>query len=174
LAGAGIAALLLLTGCGFRPLYGPAAAGGGDSPAVAQQLAAISVSPVPDRRGQEMRNRLSDSLAAAAPDTPHRYALNLSMSEIQQSLAVRLTGFATRANLQMTTYYTLVDIASGQPVLAGTVFGIQSYDLLDEDFANLTAINDARSRVIAQMAGDLRNRLAVFFASQPAPAPPTP
>jgi LPS-assembly lipoprotein len=174
-----LALILAVAGCGLRPLYAPpGAAASPEDKAVAAALASISVAPMLDRQGQEMRNRLTDlfRLGADGGGNGNRYVLNVGLGEIQQSLAIRQTGLATRANLFMNATYSLVDVTSGQPVVVGSTNGVASYDLLDQDFATLTAINDARSRVIARLADNIRNRLAVHFARSPAVAagPPAP
>jgi LPS-assembly lipoprotein len=172
---AGIASLLLgllIGGCGFRPLYKPMpeAAAPGDR-AVAGDLASISVSTIPDRSGQQLRNRLQDKLhLPGAGGTPGRYVLHVALGEFQQPLAVRQTGLATRANLYVNATYSMVESATGSAVLNGSSVGIASYDLLDADFATLTAINDARTRVIERLAEDIRNKLAVHFSTAPAVA----
>ncbi len=167
--------LLMTAGCGFRPLYAPPAE---DAPAeekaVVQDLASVYVEPIADRRGQELRNRLTALLTPTGEQATERYRLNVTLTETQQSLAVRQTGFATRTNLRIDAVYRLIDTTTGQPVLGGSASAASSYDLLDSDFSTLAAINDARSRVAQQLAGDLRNRLAVFFTAQPAVPTTTP
>lgn len=175
-----VALLLPLTGCGLHPLYATSSSdseeveGEGESEgsvdqSVARDLAGVSVDPIADRRGQLLRNRLSAMLEQGGNDVANKYRLNVTLSETQQSLAIRTTGFATRSNMRMTAVYQLYDNTTGQPVVGGSVVAITSYNLLDDDFSTLTAINDARARVVDRLAFDLRNRLAVYFASQPAP-----
>jgi LPS-assembly lipoprotein len=139
--------------------------------AVASDLASVSIAPIADRQGQELRNRLQSKLhLPGAGGSPGRYVLHVALGEYQQSLAVRQTGLATRANLYMNANYTMVESATGGAVLTGSSVGIASYDLLDQDFATITAINDARTRVIERLAEDLRNKLAVHFSTAPAVA----
>ncbi len=161
-----------LGGCGFRPLYKllPADAAPADR-AVTADLASINVATIPNRQGQDLRNRLQDMLhMPGAGGSPGKYVLYVGLGEFQQSLAVRQTGLATRANLYMNATYNMVDTTTGGSVLTGSSVGIASYDLLDQDFATLTAINDARTRVIDRIADNIRNRLAVHFSSGPAVA----
>jgi LPS-assembly lipoprotein len=175
---AGIALLSLalsIGGCGFRPLYKPLpeTAAPGDR-AVADDLASVSISTIPDRSGQQLRNRLQDKLhLPGAGGAPGRYVLHVALGEYQQPLAVRQTGLATRANLYVNATYTMVESTTGSAVLNGSSVGIASYDLLDADFATLTAINDARTRVIERLAEDIRNKLAVHFSTAPAVAAAT-
>ncbi|MFO1128905.1 MAG: LPS assembly lipoprotein LptE [Rhodospirillales bacterium] len=159
-------------GCGFHPLYAPPSAGdgadGGADRAVADDLASISISPISNRQGQELRNRLDRLLHTPGTNgSPGKYVLNVALGEFQQSLAIRATGLATRTNLYMSATYNMVDSATGGAVLTGSSVAIASYDLLDQDFATITAINDARTRTLERIAGDIRNRLAVHFATAP-------
>ena len=157
-----------LAACSLHPLYAPPAEdASADDRAVAQDLASVGVDPIADRRGQLLRNRLSNMLRPEDTPEAQKYRLNIELTESEESLAVRHTGFATRSTLRITAVYRLIDNTNGQPVLAGAVNALSSYDLLDNDFSTLTAINDARSRVVDRLAGDLRNRLALYFATQP-------
>lgn len=164
---AGLVALAT-AGCGFRPLYAPPDADSSpEARAVATSLARIGVAPIPNRQGQELRNALTDRLDVGDRGAGgNRYQLNVGLGEVQQSLAIRQTGLATRANLYMFANYNLIDITTGQALVVGSTTGVASYDLLDQDFATLTAINDARTRVIARIADNIRNRLAVHFAGE--------
>ncbi|MFO1152563.1 MAG: LPS assembly lipoprotein LptE [Rhodospirillales bacterium] len=173
---AGLLAAGLLGGCGFHPLYKPLAEDASPTDrAVADQLASVHIATIPNRQGQELRNQLEDKLHLPGTEgTPGRYLLNVGLGEFQQSLAIRVTGLATRTNLYMSATYNLVDSTSGASVLTGSAVSIASYDLIDDDFSTLTAINDARTRTITRIADDIRNRLAVHFATAPAVAVATP
>ncbi|NJO67489.1 MAG: hypothetical protein HC826_00405 [Rhodospirillales bacterium] len=128
-------ALLLVGACGFRPLYStPGGDGTEAASSVSRDLAAVSVDSIPDRRGQELRNRLNALLHQGDADAGNRYRLSVVLSETRRSLAVRQTGFATRSNLRMTAAYTLIDSSTGVPLLGGSIASISSYDLLDSDF----------------------------------------
>jgi Predicted secreted (periplasmic) protein len=164
-------AFLALAACGIRPLYAPPSEGE-DGAAVSSDLASVAVSSIPDRRGQLLRNKLSGLLQSGS-GAAEKYLLDISLEETQQSLAIRTTGFATRSSLRINAIYKLLDSTTGQPLVAGSVAATSSYDLLDSDFSTLTAIDDARTRVVDRLATDLRNRLAVYFASRPdVPATP--
>lgn len=171
----GLLASLALAGCNIRPLYAPPTAdASAEDRTVVEDLASVSVDPIADRRGQMLRNRLSAMLRADDATEALKYRLNIELNESEESLALRRSGFATRSTLRITAVYRLFDNSTGQPVLAGSANAMSSYDLLDSDFSTLAAINDARARVVDRLAGDLRNRLAVYFASQPPAVVATP
>lgn len=164
-------AFLALAACSIRPLYAPPSEDGEET-AVATDLSSVEVSPIADRRGQLLRNKLT-AMLQSGKGPAEKYRLNVSLDETEQSLAVRTTGFATRSTLQINAVYRLLDASTGQPLVGGSVAASSSYDLLDSDFSTLTAIEDARARVVERLASDLRNRLAVYFASRPdVPATP--
>lgn len=168
------AALASTIGCGFRPIYAPPESPAGEADASSPSaLATVRVANIPDRSGQQMRNRLTDLFGSDAVDAPERYRLQVKLKERSDSLDIRRSGLATRGTFHLTAEYTLIDDADGAEVLAGSARGVTTYNLLDEDFSTLTSIEDARTRVISQVAGDIRNRLALFFAAPRPPAAPS-
>src|SRR4051794_24538649 len=54
--------LLGLSGCGFRPLYGPVTAADGTESALTDELAAVRVGPIYERTGQLLRRNLQRRL----------------------------------------------------------------------------------------------------------------
>lgn len=170
------AGVLLAAGCGFRPLYGP---GGGTA-----ELAAITVAPIPDRSGQLLRAELADLLDPGRAAATPRYRLEVQLDEERERLSLERSGFASRANLRIEADFTLVEPATGAIVARGNSRGTSSYDILDRateaprdasKFSTFTAEEAARTRVLRQLAQDIRRRLAVHFARAPQPAaPPSP
>jgi LPS-assembly lipoprotein len=163
--------MLLVGGCGFRPMYGTPPP---QSAPVAGELASIRIPPIPDRSGQLLRNQLERLLDPASTDTAARYTLSVSLKETVDTFAVERSGFASRASVEMTAHYTLSDDATGAPVLSGTSRAVSAFNLLDNDFSTLVASGDARSRAVDQIAYEIRNRLAGHFVNAaPASASPS-
>jgi LPS-assembly lipoprotein len=151
----------LAGGCGFHPMYGERTS---QATPVAVDLAGVRVSPIPDRSGQLLRNELERLLDPGAEDVAGRYTLSVQLDETVDTFAVERTGFATRANVELTARYTLLEDTSGAPVLAGTSRAVSGFNLLDNDFSTYVAGGDARSRAVTVIAYEIRNRLAVHFA----------
>jgi LPS-assembly lipoprotein len=151
-----------LGGCGFRPLYGETAADK-DVPA---DFSAVAIAPIPDRVGQELRNYLLDMLTPRGRPRNPVYTLNVSLKESISDLAIDSSGLATRANLRLDATYALVKDETGQSLVNGTSLAVSSYNLVTNDFSNLTAQNDARSRSALHIARQIRARLGAFFAKQ--------
>mgnify|MGYP005667822321 FL=1 len=153
--------LLLLSGCGFKSLYGTH--GKFDSPT---ELSAIKISLIPDRIGQQVRNELLDLMTPhGAPQYPH-YILNVIVNESKKAFAFKKNAFATRADLRLTGSYNLLSSVNGKQLTSGTVYVISSYDVVSSDFATVSAEKNARERNILQLSEDIRTRLAVYFVDQ--------
>jgi LPS-assembly lipoprotein len=153
--------VLLLSGCGFKSLYGTN--GKFDSPT---ELSAIKISLIPDRIGQQVRNELLDLLTPhGAPQHPH-YILKVTVVESKNAFAVKKNAFATRADLRLTGGYNLLSSDNRKLLTTGTVYVISSYDIVSSDFATLSAEKNARERSILQLSEDIRSRLAVYFVRQ--------
>ncbi len=170
-----LAGVFLTEACGFHPLYAP----GGNS----AELAAVNVQPIPDRAGQELRTELIDLLNPGRSAPTQSYRLAVSLSEERELVSLERTGFASRANLRIEAAFILSDTATGAPLFSGTSRASSSYDILDQTteaprdaskFSTLTADQAARSRIVRQLAQDIRRRLAVHFSRTPQPATPVP
>ncbi|HIJ38590.1 MAG TPA: hypothetical protein HPP80_06800 [Rhodospirillaceae bacterium] len=149
--------LILLTGCGFRPLYGK----NSYDPAILDELASITVQTLPDRQGQLLHNALLTNLTPRGEASMPRYVLRLlpQTTEVQQAL--RTDDTATRNAVFYNLRYFLYE---GQTALtAGVIAETYSYDYLSEHYANIAAQEDVQRRAAAAIADELRNRLAEYF-----------
>jgi LPS-assembly lipoprotein len=150
--------LVLLAGCGFRPLYG-----GGTGGVASRALESISIDPIPDRIGQIVHNNLLDRLNPRGEPAQPRYRLSVTVSVSSKGLAIRKDEAFTRANLRLRANYELFNAQNGEKLLAGSTFSIAAYNLVQSDFANLSAQRDAQIRTARQVSDDIRNRLAQFL-----------
>ena len=154
------AALLLLAGCGFQPLHGAQATGADGL----SELQRISVAPIPERLGQLLRIELTNRLTPKGAPASPKYVLNVSITENKQELAVRKDATATRANLRFLASYSLTDAQTKQKIQSATVRSTVSYNILDQDFATLSAEADARRRAARDIAVEIRSRVGLFLA----------
>jgi LPS-assembly lipoprotein len=150
----------VLGGCGFRPLYGESTSNGN----VPADFATIAIAPIPNRVGQELRNHLLDLLTPSGRATDPDYTLKVGIKEKISDLAIDSAGLATRANLRLDATYSLVKDDTGKSMLTGKSLAVSSYNLVSNDFSNLTAQNDARSRAALRIAREIRARLGAYFA----------
>ena len=147
-----------LAGCGFQPLHSQT------SGASAAGLAEIRIVPIADRIGQQLHNLLLDKLTPMGPPSAARYVLQVTLSESLQNLAVRKDEVATRANLVMHARFTLVRAHDNSTLLSTSAISANSYNILSEEFATLSAENDARARAVRELSDEIRTRIAIYLS----------
>jgi len=160
-AGALLGVLLVLSACGYRPLYGQYSSGG-QSVSAAAALAAIDVKPMRDRTGQLMRTALQRRLNQRG-SVEALYDLHVTVTETVVELAVEQNSFATRANLTLTATYQLVRSSDDLLLTNGKQRAVASYNIITSDFATLAAQADARERAIDMLSDDIQSRLGIYF-----------
>ncbi|MFQ5348242.1 MAG: LPS assembly lipoprotein LptE [Rhodothalassiaceae bacterium] len=155
---------LLLGGCGFSPLYAPAgtgaAAAGSDVP---KALATVEVASARDRVGQELRNHLIAMLTPRGYPAAARYRLEFDLDEQVEGFAFRSDRAVTRERLRLHARYRLRDLATDSWVIEAETDAASSYDVVQSDFANISAQRDARSRASAMLAQRIAAHLARHF-----------
>ena len=173
-----VLAMLVLAGCGWRPLYErPSAdpASGG----VGADLAQISIDPIttessPDplagsnqalydsRSAQLLQNQLKNVLTPHGASSSALYHLAVQLKQLTRSAASLGNGEATREDLIMTAKFELND-AKGKTVLKDAAQIVTSYDVLQEPFSDLSSRRDAQERAVQEVAQQIQTRLAVFL-----------
>jgi hypothetical protein len=78
---------------------------------------------------------------------------------------ITISNVASRYEVDLTTNYTLIEIATGKQITKGQVQVNVTYDVQDQPYASLTAQQDGERRVAEQAADRLRVELASYFAS---------
>jgi LPS-assembly lipoprotein len=161
---AGLLALAgLQTGCGFQPVYGGAAAGAPGSD-VATELQQVAVDTVPDRVGHRLKTELQRLLGSQGQQSQYRLAIKLeshsAVTAIDRGDSVR------RRNLRLVAAITLTPFGAEKPVYQRTVISDAGIDQLPSDFATFVAEDAAEQRAVERLARDIRQRLAVYFATK--------
>jgi LPS-assembly lipoprotein len=174
-AGLALAALLLVSGCGFQPLYGQHSQRGNaaGSDTVVTALNQVRVASIPERGGQVLRNRLMDRLYQNGRPTAPLYELTVALAQTESGLGVRRDATTARTQLDATARYALTRQTDSAVVLSGLVRTSVSYNRLEAQYATLTAREDAQQRALYDVAEQLVSRLALHFGTTPeAPAAP--
>jgi LPS-assembly lipoprotein len=149
--------LLFLTACGFRPLY----EAGGSSGAMQEHLASIEVAPIPDRLGQQMRNRLLDRLNTGGVP---RYRLEVTLAQESEGYGIRPDAAATQEQLTVYATVKLVDLNGEGLVFEENMRSTTSYDLVLSDYAILTRREDSARRLVLELAERIHPRPAFHFS----------
>jgi LPS-assembly lipoprotein len=153
--------LAALAGCGFRPMHATYADG-----AVTDQLAKIYVASITDRVGQRVRNELLDRLTPKGVPPRNDYRLEVDLSASRPPTALSSADLATRRNYELTARFTLTSADGSTSLFTGRYRALASYDIVDSEFATLTAIDYAEGLAATQVADAIFTRLSVYFTSK--------
>ncbi len=157
-----LAAALALCGCSYRPLYGSSA----ETAGVAATLASVSIPPASDRLGQIIRNDLISAMGHGAGE--ERYTLLIKPTLTKTGQINKPLPNVTRQAVHLTATFDLMDRASGATLHSGKTFAQVSFDLVRQPFADMQAETNATERVAHEVSGDIRTRLAAYFAAHSA------
>ena len=152
-------ALLILTACGFQPMYGENRAN--------TQFNDIKIPPIADRSGQNLRNELIDRLHNGDRSNSGRYSLKVSpFTETREDFDIRDTSDATRTQLRLRTNMRLIDGQNNKVVLNRSLEAFGSYNILDSQFTTRVSRENARDNAIIDIARQIERQLALYFNQQ--------
>jgi LPS-assembly lipoprotein len=157
---------LLLSACGFQPLYGTDE----DGVNIADELGQTYILPIEDREGQVLYNHLRDRIVPHGQPSRPKYVLAVTLDDRLSGAVVRRDATASRFNLTLTAVYLLKDARTDKVLTRGTARAIGSYNVRDEPYPTLVAELDVRGRVARDLSEEIRNRLAVWLRDPTAPS----
>ncbi len=154
---------LLLGACGFHPMASVPA----DQPAVTEQLAQVDIDEIPDRIGQELRNRLIDQFYRDGRPAKPLYRLVIKLDTSQMTLAVQQDVSASRSQWIITANYQLIYVPTGQVVLRGSSRAVPGYNVTYAQYSSFVSENAAYDRGIVYVGDDIATRVSLYFARDP-------
>ncbi len=112
----------------------------------------VRVAPILDHSGQILRNRLQDILAVSrVRPNAREYILHVHLSESLKEIGTR-DAYETRAHLRITSQWQLFYAGQKKIFAQGTFSEGGSYDIIVNDYANLTAKRSLRKKILKRMA----------------------
>jgi len=141
---------LALSACGFQPIYGK------DS-AAARMHGRITLGPVGNLNGFQMREYLETRLGAASNPT---HALEVSLSTNRKGLAITQDGAITRYNLSGEAKFSVQKIG-GTVVLRDSVQTFTAYNATASAYATRVAQKDAYRRLVESLADKILTAMAI-------------
>lgn len=153
-----LCALLLLSACGFQPLYSKQ-----DRNDSGDFLSAIIITDDGTRPGQLARLAVEENFASRTGESTGTLTLKLRTQESKYAATVEQDGQISRYNIAMITQYEVR--AAGQKALIteGAVRAMASYNVVLSDFATYLAEEDARERALRETAEALRSRMTALY-----------
>ncbi|MGI9426855.1 MAG: LPS assembly lipoprotein LptE [Hyphomicrobiaceae bacterium] len=164
---AGIAALISIgfavTSCGsdgFKPMYAASLNGG----TLSNEMAAVSVTTIPGRVGQRIRNELVFQTTGGGHEKAPKYSLDVTLTERVTSTLVNLEGDSASQIYSLDASFSLVDKQSKKVLFRGKSYGRAGFERFGSIFANVRAREDAEDRAARTVARDLKIQLEGYLA----------
>ena len=159
------ALLLLVTACGFRPLYGTTAKV--ENGTVANTLAQVQIDNIPDRSGQYLRNALMDRFYRNGRPADPLYTLQVTnLSENLTDLDITKSSSATRAQLRLDAEINLIDHRGAQTAMKRRLVAITSYNVLNSQFTTRVSEEAARQSALDDLAAQIERHMALFLSGK--------
>lgn len=147
-------------GTGFRPMY--AANSGGEH--LSDKMAQVSVTSIPGRVGQRLRNELVFQTTGGGAAAEKNYKLDIVMRERLTSQLVNIEGSAESQIYHIDADFQLIDLRSKQVVFKGQSFGRASFQRFQTIYSNVRARQDAEDRTARTVALDIKGRVEAFLS----------
>lgn len=156
-----LAALLLLGGCGLRPLYG-----GGTASLASRTLSEIAVAPIPDRAGYLVRQAIQARLGEPAASA--RFRLEIELDDGIEGFGIRGDDSITRERRTLRARYRLVSTDGSRTYLDATARSDAGIDVVrSSDYAVVAAESSALERLSTELAQQIAARVALLVRSSP-------
>ena len=154
-------AVAATTGCGFEPLYGRV----GDV-SIADDLASIRIMPIANRAGQILRNHLLDGLTPRGEPQQAAYVLRVELFEpLPQDIGITRNESVVRYSYSTAARFRLHD-AAGKELLRSEASSVSTYEVTNSEFATVAGQLNARDRVLAEIATEIKAQIAVWFRTR--------
>ena len=138
-----IVGIMALSACGFTPAYGPNGAAG----KVQGQVATTTPDTI---SGFYLRNQIVDRIGSGG-----RFALDVSIAESRDAVAISQTGDTTRFNIIGTADWILRDGNAGAILAQGRAESFTSYAATGTTVTSQSSASDARRRLMVILADQI-------------------
>jgi LPS-assembly lipoprotein len=154
---------LLLTSCGFQPMYGTA---GTQSQITAEQgLDQVDIALIPDAEGVYLRNALIDRFYQNGYPAQPRFRLTVDkIVQSESDFDVTIESEATRRQLTLFATVQLTDVTKTEPLFKRELRTVTSYDVIGSQFTTRVAEEDARKAALSDLARQIETQVSLFLS----------
>ncbi|MEE4349074.1 MAG: LPS assembly lipoprotein LptE, partial [Pacificimonas sp.] len=131
----------------------------------ASALAAITISPIPQREGFLVRQALLDRFPEGSAA---RYTLDIRLDDDITGFGIRGDDAITRERRTLRARWTLTEIETGQVIIDATSRSDAGIDVVSSDYAVVAAENTALERLSEEIAADITQRIALRISQRAA------
>lgn len=131
----------------------------------ASNLNKITISIIPDRSGQYLRNALIDRFYTnGAPSNPNYKLVIAPIKEKVSDFDITVESEATRRQLRLSSQMKLIDISTSQTILSRDLLSITSHNVLESEFSTIVTEQSARDAALNDLARQIERNLALHFS----------
>lgn len=155
--------LTAITGCGsggFQPMYAASPTGSDLSKTMAQ----VSITTIPGRVGQRIRNELTFQTTGGGHPEPAKYRLDIAIKERLLSTLVNFEGDSKSQIYSLTAKFKLFDMGTEAVLFDGTSLARAGFERFESVYSNVRAKEDAENRAARTVSHDIKSRLEAFLA----------
>ena len=149
-----LGAVVMLSGCGLRPIY----VGGSDG-VVARGLAQVDVPAIEGQEGWLVRNALNDRLGRGGGAGSAQYRLDVVLDDKLEGLGLLTDDTIGRERRTLRARYQLVDVASGEILVDATAGSDAGIDVVGSEYATIAAEQTALENLAVEVADQIVLRL---------------
>lgn len=147
-----VSACLVISGCGFSPVYSTNGSG----------IGPLTIAQIEGRSGYLLRQELDRHAVLEQGSIGATRTLTIKLVNGFASAALAVDGISARTLYTMTAIYTLTPATAGGPAVTGTVTTTVGYESLDQAYGDIALQGDAEERAASQIAdkifADLRRQ----------------
>ncbi len=146
--------ILLLTGCGFTPLY--------MSGEVVKETSKVEVSAIAGVLGQDLRNQLEHAFNPSGiyQEKEYRLVARLTEREVARE-GIREDDTATRITISLQADYKLYQ--GDKVILTDKSLFLSSYNILQDPYSSYVSHQDALRQLTDLIANDMTLRISLFL-----------
>ena len=160
-----VCSLLLLSACGFKPMYGTHSES--TLSTTGSALSQIQIANIPDRNGQILRNTLVDRMNPSGLATNPQYRLEVTdLEESVRDLDITIRSDTTRQQMKLTADMKLIDVVTNEIVLEKDLTARGSYNILESEYTSRVSRQDLRNDLLKKIAIQAERYISLHLSTQ--------
>ena len=121
------------------------------------------MTPIGGRVGLQLRNDLIDRFSARGGQTAKFYRLDIVLNARKEGLAIQQDESVTRFNYRLFGNFRLIRLSDQQVIFEDNARTYVAYNVVQSDFATLSAERDAEERAAHDLRAEIATRLSLYF-----------
>tara|TARA_Y100000588_G_C13643837_1_gene664927 strand:- start:68 stop:595 length:528 start_codon:yes stop_codon:yes gene_type:complete len=151
----------VVSGCGFTPIYKNNA-----DYSIQEQLNVITIDPISGLPGLHLRNHLISRIHPKGTTDSPLYKLSVQLTSSVEPLLIQLDNTATRKNIKIVAKFLLTDLSQNNVIFGNSVSSVGSFNVVESDFATITAEKNTMKRVSKEIANKIFDSLVIYFVAK--------